>query len=169
MPSDIPPPKAIEFRWPDSTTGPYLVTMVFHLIDRGIPDVECVRLTIATLDADPSNALPITNRLLRDIPIRQFAREYAVNMAEAFGPTLVGWMAERAAQTKRGLSHTHYQMVANIYRAAEQRGDLPTKTVAQELRITPALATTWVKRARQYGYLEPVAPKGHPRRRAHRD
>lgn len=159
MPADeVPQPKRWKRNWPDPKKGPWLLTMSFALSDVG---VECFSLAMEPVDPGKRQGMIVTTRLLREIPIRRFAREYAEETAERFGSDdLLGWAAERAARTKRDLTIAHYRRVAAIYSAATARGDPPTRAVAEELGIKPQLAATWVKRARQHGVLAPATGQG---------
>lgn len=159
MPADeVPQPKRWERTWPDPKQGPWLLTMSFALSNAG---VECFSLTVEPADPDKRHQMVVTTRLLRDIPLRKFAREYAEETAQRFGPDdLLGWTAERAARTKRDLTIAHYQRVAAIHRAATARGDPPTRAVAEELGISSSLAATWVKRAREHHVLEKASGQG---------
>lgn len=157
-PDDVPRPVERQHRWPDPDEGPWLLTMSYTLSDAG---VECHRMTIEPVDSSSAQSLSVSRRVLAEIPLSRFARKYAEETAERFGPgDLLGWTAARAAKTKHDLTLAHYDQVAAIYRAAAAAGEHPTKAVAEAFGISRSLAATWVKRARGHNRLEDAPRQG---------
>lgn len=54
------------------------------------------------------------------------------------------------------LTDENLRQVASIYRAATKRGDPPTQTVADSLKVARSTAARWVGKARERGFLGPA-------------
>ena len=67
-----------------------------------------------------------------------------------------------ARRPARGSPITDEQLmsVAEIYRAAEQRGEPPVKTVEEQLEISRGTAQRWVNKARERNMLDPSTRRG---------
>lgn len=64
----------------------------------------------------------------------------------------------------------HYREVAEVYLAAWQRGDAPTKAVAEHFPASRSAAAKWVSTARtKYGLLGPATPGRAGAWQAHHD
>lgn len=131
-------------------------------------------LGTGTLGEDEST---ISGELLRTIPVARLVRE-AVTAAmnkvrelpdgrvvplitdqgdrDEFYASFAGGMR----QPRRGspLSDDHLRRVADLYRAALERGDPPTQTIADEFPVPLARSTAakWVMKARERGFLGPA-------------
>lgn len=157
--------------WPDTVSGPWLLTFHWQVLSGR---AECVALDIAS--ALPSGVLaerfeglaklpevgqPVTTSLLRSLPLAQLVLEEREKADELFatklgdrelGATYKG-PARMRATTERRLRKT-----AEVYRGAWRRGDAPVKAVAKQLKVTDAAATKLVSRARSAGFLPPTKP-----------
>ena len=123
------------------------------------------RLELGQLDGGP----PVTSAGLRALPIARLVREAldAVAMDEA---SLPGGIVRRepparpvepgARTPRRGalVTDEHLRDVAARYRAAIQRGEAPTKAVADELYASRPTAARWIARARERGFLGASLP-----------
>jgi hypothetical protein len=64
-------------------------------------------------------------------------------------------MSARRPQRGTPITDEQLQTVADLYRAAEQRGDPPVKTIVEQLEVTRGTAQRWVNKARERKLLEP--------------
>lgn len=135
--------------------------------DHGHP--RCRQLEIRALGDSE-----ITGDTLRRIPV---GRWLGVLMAAAAwkvtGPTTMQTgmpRSERAAfyeryaqgarQGRQGtpVGDDHLRQVAELYRAALDRKDPPTQTIADEMHAARSTAARWVAKARERGILGPALP-----------
>lgn len=140
-------------RWPDRTAGPWVVELVWRILD-GRP--ECVGLRLASTDVfddldSEGGGEPVTAALIRLLGI----------------PALIA--ADRAAMTPaerepqlppsvRRSTADRFRKVAAVYRAALVEGNKPVATVAAEFGISQSSAANLVARARAAGFLPPASP-----------
>jgi hypothetical protein len=143
------------------------VEMETEVDDRGRP--HCRRLEVRPLDH-----AEVTGDTLRRIPIARwlgFLMTEAMWRVTAPGEMQTGMLqAERAefyeryAQGARRprsgspITADHLCKVAELYRAALERGDPPTQTVADEMYAARSTAARWVAKARERGLLGPSLP-----------
>jgi hypothetical protein len=66
--------------------------------------------------------------------------------------------AEGARAPRRGspITDENLRQVAEVYRAALERGDPPTETVANVLNVARSTAARWVSKARERDFLGPA-------------
>jgi hypothetical protein len=68
------------------------------------------------------------------------------------------WRRTRPSRSRLG--DDHYQQVADVYRAAQQQGEPPTKTIAEVFMTSNSTAGRWVNTARKKGFLRPAPGPG---------
>lgn len=172
--------------WPDPDTGPWAVTLEWAEIDGR---VECVGVTMRSFSPDGTvdlTDLPtledtrevMTAALWRSVPIGSLINEKRRSVAEFWEPG--GRMAQhglaevhegegegvaamwRPGRPKRRKDPDHFEMVADIYRAAARAGLPPTKTVQERLGpVSHSTAAKWVAKCRKLGLL-PETSRGVP-------
>ena len=132
-------------------------------------DPHCRRLEVRALDGSE-----ITGATLRRIPVARLIGILLANAAwKVTGPATfqTGMLdSERAEfyeryasnvrRPRRGspVSDDHLGRVAELYRAALERGDPPTQTIADEMHAARSTAARWVAQARERGHLGPSLP-----------
>jgi hypothetical protein len=119
----------------------------------------------------------VTGELIRSVPIARFV---AAAMRAPFIYFKLGERTELptlseqadfyqryvmgARQPQRGQPLTDEELltVAELYRAAEHRGDPPVRTIVDQLRVPRGTAQRWVNKARERNLLEasPRSTKG---------
>jgi hypothetical protein len=119
----------------------------------------------------------LTGESLR-LPLHRLARRAMLGASRAYEPVepggppvfrLTGTPPERvqrlyeqeaqgARQPRRGAPVTDEQLrqVADLYRAAVERGDPPTRTIEDTMHVARSTASRWVARARERGLLGPA-------------
>lgn len=144
------------------------VSLEIKITDRGEP--LCIGVTVRDEEGVNSEAL-------RRVPVARLVKEaFAVAASkvetEKDGqpiPRMVGTSAgdrarfyERFAKDVRQprsgspLTDEHLAQVAELYRAAVEREDAPTQTVADAMHVTRPTAGRWVAKARERGLLGPA-------------
>jgi len=132
--------------------------------DRGEP--RCRQLEVRATGEDE-----VTGETLRRVPVaRLLGLVLAVAAWKVTSPTTMqtgmaaGAMREFYQSYARGsrrprrgspLTDANLRQVAELYRAAFDRGDPPTATIAGELHIARSTAARWVAKARERGLLGP--------------
>lgn len=161
-------------RYPDREAGPYTVTLEIGIRDEGRPVVIAVRME-GDYDRESREVAAITALIIR-LPLQSLVNEYLEETRASFAPTDFGtiaatetWLAIRRtierskkATGRPRLGDDTYRRVADVYTAALRQGLPPTKTVGDAESISRATAATWVRRARQRGFLPPTT-KGRPK------
>lgn len=120
----------------------------------------------------------IDSKLLRTLPVgsiltdlratlnAQLNREPAAHWPREWRESLDAWKTANAEEVSafadkprggRDLGDEHYRRVAEIYASAAQRGEPPTKAVAEALVIAKSSAAKQVARARERGFLPPTS------------
>lgn len=133
--------------------------------DRGDP--HCRRLEIRALGDEA-----VTWETLRRVPLGRWLRHLMTQAAwKVTGPTTmqtgmsrderVGFYEQYAKGGRRPrqgspLTDEHLRRVADLYRAALERGDAPTQTIAHEMHAARSTAARWVAMARERGLLGPA-------------
>ena len=124
---------------------------------------RCIALELRELEGGE----PVTGGVLRKIPVQEMMREALALVAgevqsQGGGVTSAGFGSGRAAgfdenvrRPRRGAAVTDDQLrqVADLYRAALDRGDPPTQTIADEMHAARSTAARWVAKARAAGFL----------------
>lgn len=135
--------------------------------DRG--ETYCRRLEVRT-----ASGSEVTGETLRRIPLARLSGVVVATAAwKVTGPTTMQTGTTRservefyqgyardARRPRQGspLTDTHLRQVADRYRAAYERGDPPTQTVADEMHVARSTAARWVARARERELLGPAMP-----------
>lgn len=163
--------------WPDPMTGPFWIGLYWAPVDGRN---ECVGVTIfrgAWLDTStdspelellPGEALqPLHSTDLR-IPLNRLAREHHEWATDLDGEAgeiarhIRGWTDN--LPTVAGWPPDHLATVAQVYRAAWQANQHPTKAVAEHFNVSKSAAAKWVGRCRAPGVrLLPPTERGRPK------
>ncbi len=120
----------------------------------------------------------VSSEALRRVPVARLLKEAFAVAATKFEPVeeggdpihrIVGTtledrrafyerFAEGTRQPRSGspLTDEHLGGVAEMYRAAVDRGDPPTQTIAESKNVTRSTASRWVAAARKRGFLGPA-------------
>lgn len=140
-----------ERRWPDPDRGPYLLTLYWKR-RKGRPEPVGMQLLVE----GPADAerLTLMTSTLRDVKIAEIAAEERerLNYEPAPKPTPEVRVEGMRPATVRRLRRT-----AEVYQAAWQAGESPTKDVARQLNVSAAAAGNLVRRAREAGFLPPTS------------
>ena len=145
------------------------VSLEIKVTDRGEP--RCI--VVSARDEEGVNG-----ESLRRVPVARLVKEAFATAARKCGPIeeggepimqLVGTtsgdtarfyerFAKDVRQPRSGspLTDEHLGQVAELYRAAVDRGDPPTQTVAETMHVTRPTAGRWVAKARERGLLGPA-------------
>lgn len=134
---DLPP---TEHRYPDSTAGPWVLTLQWQVLD-GLP--ECVGVT---LTSDPPQRL--TDTVLRGLNVSRWT---AADRARMITPQAASSTSMRASKRAR------YERVAEIYRAALRGGGQPAQAVAEAEGLSRGGASALISRVREAGLLPPTS------------
>ena len=137
LPVELLPPT--EHRWPDTDTGPWLVTLTWQVID-GRP--ECAGLNIASIDGGM-----LTASVVRKIPIADWIAEDRAAMSPR--QVAIGGLRKSTAD--------RLSTAAEVYQRARSEGRPPTKAVAEHYGISHGGASNLVSRARAAGLLPPTS------------
>lgn len=132
-------PATTQHRWPDTTDGPWLVTLTWQEID-GRP--ECVGLTITGAE----NSI-LTAGVMRKLPVADWIAEDRADMT----PRAAATVGLRTSTVER------LKTAADIYQQARREGRPPTKAVAEHYGISHGGASHLVSRARNAGLLPPTS------------
>jgi hypothetical protein len=155
----------------------FTIELEVEVDDRGRP--HCRRLAVSAT-GDGSD---VTGDTLRRLPVAKLVGEATTEAAlsqktprvkDPRGVTLdsctagpltsnersdfYGRFAQGARRPHRGspVTDENLRQVADLYRAALERGDPPTKTIGLELHIGRSTAARWVAEARKRGLLGPA-------------
>lgn len=144
--------------------------------DRG--ETRCRRVDVRAPDGGD-----VTGETLRRIPLAHLAGVVLATAAwKVTGPTTMQTGMARSERVEfyerhaRGarrprqgtpIADDTLRQVAGLYRAAYERGDPPTQTVADEMHVARSTAARWVTRARERELLGPAlrgraGEKGQP-------
>jgi len=148
---------------------------------RAVP--HCVKLMVRRVDAlGRASREPVTTDILRSIPIARILARAMENPfmffkigegpegrkrlelpGEAERAKLYARHVEGARQPRRGspITDENLRQVAGLYRAAMERGDPPTQTVADAMGVPRSTAARWVAKARERDLLGPSL-RGRP-------
>jgi hypothetical protein len=129
--------------WPDATSGPWVLTLAWQVID-GRP--ECVGMSLEHT-ADPSAPPVLTAATLKELRIAEKIAMARAQMAPAV----------EATRGLRASTANRLREAAAIYLVAYDRGEPPTKAVATHFGITTGGASNLVSRARSVGLLPPTS------------
>lgn len=147
--------------------------------------LRCTGLSI-TPKLRPGQLGPaLTKDVLRQLPLNEMARALGWHLVSSFrkqavrrrrtvlqpdgskrrilleGETLLGQLASRLEGiVPRVPQSPRYREVAQIYRAAVDKDQPPTKAVQDHFGVSRGLAATWVHRARKAGYLGQAVEPG---------
>jgi hypothetical protein len=143
-----------------------VVELEVAIDDHGVP--RCRRLEIRAEDG------PVSGDLIRRIPLARVMRKAVTAAARKLEPpgedeAVEAWVRELPASerlefyeqySKRGrspqrgspITDENLRQVADLYRAALERGDPPTQTVADAMYVARSTAR-WVAKARERGFL----------------
>jgi len=154
--------------WPDPKNGPWMIVLTWAPMDGRM---ECVGVEIRSyvedgMDMDLEGAqlrgaevTPMSAETWRQVPIasviaadRTRTVEWLESTKAGGGP---GFEVKDWAGTGRKPRHSASR-VAEIYTEAWQRGEHPTKAVAEALGISSSAAAKQVSRARALGALPPT-------------
>ncbi len=146
----------------------------------GVP--RCRRLELV---ASPGEA--ITSESLRRVPVARLLRQATAGAARQFEPLEPGgepvfqlvpsaprevadFYRRYVTDTRRPrrgvpVSDDHLKQVAELYRAALDRGDPPTQTVADAMHAARSTAARWIAKARERGFLGAALPSQAGERR----
>lgn len=145
-----------------------VVSLGIEVDDRGRP--RCTGIEVRA-----RAGAAVTGDALR-LPVGRLIREVVAGTAEKVESSAPGIIKtapfsmpidERAElyeelirQPRRGAPLTDRDLiqVARIYRAAMERGDPPTKMLADRMKVGRATASRWIKRARNDGHLGEAIP-----------
>lgn len=165
-------------RYPDREAGPYTVTLEIGIRDDGRPVVISVRME-GDFDAATGQVAAVTAQVIR-LPLQSLVNEYLEEKRAGFATsdltpaTASLWTTETALAIRRTVERSQkatgrprlgddtYRRVADVYTAALRQGLPPTKAVALAERISQPTAATWVRRARERGFL-PKTTRGRAR------
>ncbi len=145
------------------------IALEIKITDRGEP--RCIGVSVRDEGGVSSEAL-------RRVPVARLVKDAFTVAASKYEPTekggkpihrIVGTTAEDRArfyerfakdarQPRSGspLTDEHLGQVAKLYRAAVERGDPPTQTVAETMHVTRPTAGRWVSEARKRKLLGPA-------------
>jgi hypothetical protein len=137
--------------------------------------VACRAIEIRAADGEA-----VTGEALRRLPVAKLTRQAVAGAARLYQPIADGGppifrlsgqparvhadfynsYTQDARRPRRGspLTREHLAQVAELYRAALQRGDPPTRTIATELHAARSTAARWVALAREQGLLGASLP-----------
>ena len=118
------------------------------------------RLVVQSMPDSPG----VTGYFLRNLPIQrlmQLGTASAVTIEEHYRPETIAADSpdELATARKRGPSDRILWSVACVYRAADIRDATPAADVADAFAIQSRTASNWIRRARERGMLETMAPE----------
>lgn len=134
------PLSTTQHRWPDEHGGPWLVTLMWHVVD-GRP--ECAGLTI-----EGREGTILAGGTLRKLPVAEWIAEDRARIA----PTQLAVGGLRASTVER------LETAAAVYQRARSEGLPPTKAVAAHYGISHGGASNLISRARAAGLLPPTSP-----------
>ncbi len=152
--------------WPDADGGPWEIALGFERIG---DQIECTSLDIHPLDG--GRAGPLSRSLLKSLPLGRLVEraldddDTSMRLQRLAGIPNVTKMGDLAGAGLGPLADTrnrggrppkgeaHYQSVAEIYRRSASK---PTKAVQKNFNVPYATAATWVRKAREKGYLPPT-------------
>lgn len=141
----VPDLPATEHRYPDSDTGPWLLTLTWQMID-GLP--ECVDVRVRGLNSPR----PITDAAIRKINVSQrIARDRARMM--------VGQLpAVTRPARMRESTFERLKLAARTYQEALAAGSrTPNRAVQELLGVSQGYAGNLVFKAREIGLLPPTS------------
>jgi hypothetical protein len=134
------------------------VVLTVKLGDDGVP--YCAGLAIQQTDPGQS----ITGQTLRDISLPQLMQAALDEVTfKAERQAGGGWRMDfpPVSRSRTPITGEHLQEVARRYKAALERDEPPTYTVAREMGVSRATAARWVGLARDAKHLGPALP-GRP-------
>ena len=145
------------------------VALEIRITERGEP--RCVGISVRDEEG-------VSSQALRRVPVARFVKEAFTVAASRFESVKKGGkpiarilsttskdrarfyerFAKDVRQPRSGspLTDEHLGQVAELYRAAVERGDPPTQTVAETMHVTRPTAGRWVAKARERGLLGPA-------------
>jgi hypothetical protein len=137
--------------------------------------VACRAIEVRAADGEA-----VTGETLRRLPVAKLTRQAVAGAARLYQPVTDGGppifhltgapvrahadfynsYTRDARRPRRGspLTPQHLAQVAALYRAALQRGDPPTQTIASEMHAARSTAARWVALAREQGLLGASLP-----------
>jgi hypothetical protein len=169
-----------ELRWPDRTTGPYLVKLTAGIVD-GRPAIIAIEMSGGTLpqpgevSEEAFDLRPITSTDLR-LPLAQLLSEHLGDLRTMIAtadlsPWGSPWKSEGLADTRSALveptkraggrprqyEDEHFEGVALIYRNALRDNLSPLAEIIRIKGVSKNKAAKWAQRARGLGYLPPTS------------
>lgn len=128
-------------------------------------DAEVYRLIRLVVDGGAEGSAEVTGTLLRALPVQRIMRlgTYpAVSIPDFYRPTNFDVRGEARGElsaVRRGPSERALWSVAFTYRAADVRTENAAAAVIQDLEIEPRTASNWIRRARELGMFDRMAPE----------
>jgi len=169
--------------WPDTTEGPWLVSLEWRLLGGRY---ECVGVTVEQdLPADET-PLVVTSQFLHSVPwgqLMQGARQQHAHELRVLGEVLEEQgEAEEAMDAREGAEGfgaipkgkggrpvvydiRHYSRVARVYYEAWTRGEPPIQAIQRHPDLGPVAYSTaarWVRECRRRGLLGKAPRRGMP-------
>lgn len=165
-------------QWNDPKWGRWLIDTKWAEVGGRM---ECVGVEVRSYGEHPfgeqMEPRPVSVSMLRALPLgraiehrRQRMADFADEMVDTHAASAASsgeheqWWKQTAARwqaPKPRKGEEHHAYVAAVYLAAQNRGEPPTKAVAETFRYSRSAAGKWVARARQRGYLPPTS-QGRP-------
>jgi DNA-binding transcriptional ArsR family regulator len=119
------------------------------------------RLVKLSIDGSRGDAAEVTGALLRSLPIQRILRlvaERAVTFPDEYNPKHHELSAELEIARRRGPTERLLWSVAFVYRAADIRSASAALEVSERFGLGPRTASNWIRRARDAGMLDAMAP-----------
>jgi hypothetical protein len=121
------------------------------------------RLVKLSVDGSRGDAAEVTGALLRSLPIQRILRivaERTVTFPDEYSPQHLELSAELETARRRGPTERLLWAVAFVYRSADIRNASPALEVSERFGLGPRTASNWIRRARDAGMLDAMAPIG---------
>jgi hypothetical protein len=149
--------------------GHYAVELEVEVDDRGAGTCRSVRIWPIERLAESVSGEELDRLSFDELVRRAVAHAAMRSTAVARGPSgnpshlltnaegddFYRQLTKGARRPRKGspVTDSNLQTVADVYRMAVERGDPPTKTVANQLHIARSTAGRWVQKARERGFL----------------
>lgn len=136
-----------------------------ELVVRYDDDAEVYRLIRLVVDGTAEGSAEVTGTLLRALPVQTIMRygtSPAVTIPDYYKPdnfAVMGDARDELSSVRRGPSERALWSVAFTYRSADIRTENAAATVIQGFEIESRTASNWIRRARELGMFDTMAPE----------